>query len=82
MALVWQLYRLLINLPNFSSCFSKFIKSFIYISGIQRGRNRPPWGDFVIYPEVKVSRNGPERRSGEIIVACTCTAFRLEFQVR
>jgi len=30
--------------------------------------------------EAKVSRNGPERRSGEIIVAGT--AFRLEFQVR
>jgi len=41
MALVWQMYRPLVNLPNLSSCFSKFIKSFIYISGIQRGRNRP-----------------------------------------
>ena len=30
-------------------------------------------------PEVKVSRNGPERRSGKRIVAGT--AFRLEFQV-
>jgi len=49
MALVWQLYRPLINLPNFSSCFSKFIKSFIYINGIQRGRNRSPGVDFVIY---------------------------------
>jgi len=29
---------------------------------------------------VKVSRNGPERRSGERIIAGT--AFRLEFQVR
>jgi len=29
--------------------------------------------------EVKVSRNGPERRSGKRIVAGT--AFRLEFQV-
>ena len=28
---------------------------------------------------VKVSRNGPERRSGERIIACT--AFRLEFLV-
>ena len=26
MALVWQMFRLLVNLPNFSSCFSKFIK--------------------------------------------------------
>jgi len=25
MALVWQMYRLLVNLPNFSSCFSKFV---------------------------------------------------------
>jgi len=25
MALVWQLYRLLVNLPNFSSCFIKSI---------------------------------------------------------
>ena len=31
-------------------------------------------------PEVKVSRNGPERRSGKRIIAGT--AFRLEFQVR
>jgi len=31
MALVWQIYRLLVNLPNFSSCFSKFIKSIINI---------------------------------------------------
>jgi len=31
-------------------------------------------------PEVKVSRNGPERRSGERIIAGT--GFRLEFQVR
>ena len=30
-------------------------------------------------PEVKVSRNGPERRSGKRIIAGT--AFRLEFQV-
>jgi len=30
-------------------------------------------------PEVKVSRNGPERRSGKRIVAGT--AFRLDFQV-
>jgi len=27
MTLVGQTYRLLVNLPNFSSCFSKFIKS-------------------------------------------------------
>jgi len=25
MALAWQMYRLLVNLPNFSSCFSKFV---------------------------------------------------------
>jgi len=31
------------------------------------------------YSEVKVSRNGPERRSGKRIVAGT--AFPLEFQV-
>jgi len=31
MALVWQMYRLQVNLPNFSSCFSNFIKSFIKI---------------------------------------------------
>jgi len=30
--------------------------------------------------EMKVSRNGPERRSGERIIAGT--AFRLKFQVR
>jgi len=30
-------------------------------------------------PEVKVTRNGPERRSGKIIIAGT--AFRLEFLV-
>jgi len=40
--------------------------------------NKPPLHE--AYTEVKVRRNGPERRSGEIIVACT--AFRLEFQVR
>ena len=34
---------------------------------------------FIIYPEVKVSRNGPERRSGKKIIAGT--AFRLEFLV-
>ena len=33
MAVVWQMYRLLVNLPNFSSCFSRFIKSFIKIFG-------------------------------------------------
>ena len=32
-----------------------------------------------LWAEVKVSRNGPERRSGKRIVAGT--AFRLEFQV-
>jgi len=32
-----------------------------------------------LYSEVKVSRNGPERRSGKIIIAGT--AFRLEFLV-
>jgi len=31
MALVWQMYRLLASLPNFSSCFSNFIKAFITI---------------------------------------------------
>jgi len=35
---------------------------------------------FDSYAEVKVSRNGPERRSGKIIIAGT--AFRVEFQVR
>ena len=34
---------------------------------------------FRSHPEVKVSRNGPERRSGKIIIAGT--AFRLEFLV-
>jgi len=29
MALVWQMYKLQVNLPNFSSCFSNFIKPFI-----------------------------------------------------
>jgi len=29
MALLCQLYRLLVNLPNFSSCISNFIKSFV-----------------------------------------------------
>jgi len=33
-----------------------------------------------VMKRVKVSLNGPERRSGEIIVAGS--AFRLEFQVR
>jgi len=27
MALVWQMYRLPVNLPNFSSCFSKLVHS-------------------------------------------------------
>jgi len=31
MAFLWQMYRLLVNLPNFSSGFSNFIKSFIKI---------------------------------------------------
>ena len=35
--------------------------------------------DVVHRPEVKVSRNGPERRSGKRIIAST--AFRLEFLV-
>jgi len=26
MALMWQMFRLLANLPNFSSCFNKFIE--------------------------------------------------------
>jgi len=34
---------------------------------------------FKYVPEVKVSRNGPERRSGKRIIAGT--AFRLEFLV-
>jgi len=29
MALMWQMYRLQVNLHNFSSCFSNFLKSFI-----------------------------------------------------
>jgi len=29
MDLVWQMHRLLANLPNFSCCFSKIIKTFI-----------------------------------------------------
>ena len=33
----------------------------------------------MLYTEVKVSRNGPERRSGKRIIAGT--AFRLEFLV-
>ena len=37
------------------------------------------WSVFMLYAEVKVSRNGPERRSGKRIVAGT--AFRLEFQI-
>ena len=32
MALLCQIYRLPVNLANFSSCFRKFIKSFIKIS--------------------------------------------------
>jgi len=35
--------------------------------------------DMVLQTEVKVSRNGPERRSGKRIIAGT--AFRLEFLV-
>jgi len=31
MALLCQVYWLLVNLPNFSSCFRNFIKSFIKI---------------------------------------------------
>jgi len=31
MALLCQMYRLLVNLPNFSSCFTNFVKSFIKI---------------------------------------------------
>jgi len=31
MAVVWQMYRLLVNLRNLTSCFRKFIKSFIKI---------------------------------------------------
>jgi len=31
MAFLWQMYRLLVNLPNFSSGFSNFIISFIKI---------------------------------------------------
>ena len=31
MALLWQMYELLVNLRNFSSGFSNFIKSFIKI---------------------------------------------------
>jgi len=31
MAFLWQIYRLLVNLPNFSSGFNNFIKSFITI---------------------------------------------------
>ena len=37
------------------------------------------FGLFRCSPEVKASRNGPERRSGKIIIAGT--AFRLEFLV-
>jgi len=29
MALVWQMYKLLVNLPNFSSCFSKFVLALL-----------------------------------------------------
>jgi len=36
-------------------------------------------GGIVLQAEVKVSRNGPERRSGKSIIAGT--AFRLEFLV-
>jgi len=31
MALLCQVYWLLVNLPNFSSCFRNFIKSFVKI---------------------------------------------------
>jgi len=31
MALFCQVYRLLVNLPNFSSCFRNLVKSFIKI---------------------------------------------------
>ena len=30
MALVWQMYKLLVNLPNFSSCFSKFVLALFF----------------------------------------------------
>jgi len=30
MALVWQMYRLLANLTNFSSCFSKFVLALFF----------------------------------------------------
>jgi len=35
MALVCQMYRLLVKLPNFSSCFINFIKAFIKIFELQ-----------------------------------------------
>jgi len=31
MALVWQMHKLIVKLPNFSPCYSKFIKSIVYI---------------------------------------------------
>jgi len=37
----------------------------------------PAFGKLALKSEVKVSRNGPERRSGKRIIAGT--AFRLEF---
>ena len=30
MDLVWQMYRLLVNLPNFSYCFSKFVLALFF----------------------------------------------------
>jgi len=54
----------------------------VFVSYFASQRKGIKFGDYfsdVCYAEVKVSRNGPERRSGKRIIAGT--AFRLEFQV-
>jgi len=60
MTLVWQAYALLVNLPNFSSCFCKFVSSPIRLAyvGISitnyckitnlRDNLRQEWGDLWI----------------------------------
>jgi len=58
MALAWQTYRLLINLPNFSSCFCKFVLALFFLNVLEflsqtkipnlRDTLRPGWGDLWI----------------------------------
>jgi len=49
--------------------YSRFMIFYVYMHTSLIGLN----------PEAKVSRNGPEHRSGKIIIADT--AFRLEFLI-